>query len=131
MLYELAGSPPSAGELFRRAAQAGAIEELRPLLNRWEEWTAELLESHLSYQVLSYFRSQHENQSWLSALTAIMDLATAWQAAQADGRSWAARRFYPSGPHAPGDQAPGLAAPPRVEQPGRPPGARAQGGTRQ
>src|SRR5258706_16303125 len=94
MLDEWAGSPPSAGELFRRAAQAGAIEELRPLLNRWEEWTAELLEGHLSYQVLSYFRSQHENQSWLSALTAIMDLATACPAAQADGRSWAARRLF-------------------------------------
>ena len=49
MLDEWAGSPPSSGDLFQRAAQAGAIDELKPLLNRWEEWTAELLESHLSY----------------------------------------------------------------------------------
>ena len=82
VLDEWAGSPPSAGELYRRVVEAGATDELRPLLDRWEEWTAELLESHLSYQVLSYFRSQHENQSWLAALTAIMDLATAWQAAR-------------------------------------------------
>jgi hypothetical protein len=119
MLDEWAGSPPSAGELFRRAAQAGAIEELRPLLNRWEEWTAELLESHLSYQVLSYFRSQHENQSWLSALTAIMDLATAWQAAQADGRSWSARRLYAIGRHALGDLSQVLRAAPRFDAPER------------
>jgi hypothetical protein len=119
MLDEWAGSPPSAGELFRRAARAGAIEDLRPLLNRWEEWTAELLESHLSYQVLSYFRSQHENQSWLSALTAIMDLATAWQAAQADGKSWAARRLYAIGRHALGDLSQVLRAAPRFDAPER------------
>src|SRR5205823_5251321 len=33
----------------------------------------ELLESHLSYPVLAYFRSQHDNQSWLAALTTILD----------------------------------------------------------
>src|SRR5579872_2051278 len=92
MLDEWAGSPPSAGELFRRVSEAGAMDELRPLLARWEEWTAELLESHLSYQVLSYFRSQHENQSWLAALTAIMDFSALWQAAKAEGKTWQARR---------------------------------------
>jgi len=68
MLDEWAGSPPSAGELFRRAVESGETAELVPLMARWETWAAELLESHLSYQVLSYFRSQHENQSWLAAL---------------------------------------------------------------
>ncbi len=58
MLDEWAGSPPSAGDLIRRVTRAGALDELRPLLGRWEEWTAELLESHLPYQVLSYFRSR-------------------------------------------------------------------------
>jgi hypothetical protein len=43
------------------------------LLSDWERWSAELLESHLSYPVLAYFRSQHDNQSWLGALTAILD----------------------------------------------------------
>jgi len=55
MLDEWAGSPPSAGDLLRRASAAGEIEELIPLMETWELWTAELLESHLSYQVLSYF----------------------------------------------------------------------------
>ncbi|HEY3585769.1 MAG TPA: hypothetical protein VGK85_01390, partial [Myxococcaceae bacterium] len=119
MLDEWAGSPPSAGELYRRAIEAGAMDELRPLLARWEEWTAELLESHLSYQVLSYFRSQHENQSWLAALTAIMDVSTIWQAARAEGRTWTARRVYAIGRHALGDLSQVLRAAPRFDGPDR------------
>ena len=43
------------------------------LLAEWERWSAELLESHVSYPILCYYRSQHDNQSWLSALTAVLD----------------------------------------------------------
>jgi len=32
-----------------------------------------VLESHLSYPPLAYFRSQHYNESWLAALTTILD----------------------------------------------------------
>jgi hypothetical protein len=46
---------------------------MESLLVEWERWAAELLESHLSFPVLSYYRSQHDNQSWLAALTAILD----------------------------------------------------------
>jgi hypothetical protein len=119
MLDEWAGSPPSGGELLRRALRYGAHEELRPLLARWEEWTAELLESHLSYQVLSYFRSQHENQSWLAALIAVMDLSTIWQAAKAEGKTWQARRLYAIGRHALGDLSQVLRATPMFNAPNR------------
>jgi hypothetical protein len=119
MLDEWAGSPPSAGELWRRAAASGAMEELRPLMARWEEWTAELLESHLSYQTLSYFRSQHENQSWLAALTAIMDFSALWQAAKAEGKTWQARRVYAIGRHALGDLSQVLRAAPQFDAPDR------------
>jgi ion channel len=119
MLDEWAGSPPCAGDLFRRAVQADAIDDLRPLINRWEEWAAELLESHLSYQVLSYFRSQHENQSWLASLTAMMDLASAWLAAKAEGRTWASRRLYAIGRHALGDLSQVLQATPSFDAPDR------------
>src|SRR5437870_1436705 len=119
MLDEWAGSPPSAGDLFRRAVQAGATDELRPLINQWEQWTAELLESHLSYQVLCYFRSQHENQSWLAALTCMLDLASAWLAAKAEGRTWSARRLYAIGRHALGDLSQVLQAAPRFDAPDR------------
>ena len=119
MLDEWAGSPPSAGDLLRRAAESGEMAELVPLMARWEEWTAELLESHLSYQVLSYFRSQHENQSWVAALTAIMDFAALWQATKDHGKTWQARRVYAIGRHALGDLSQVLQAAPQFDAPDR------------
>lgn len=115
MLDEWAGSPPSAGDLLLRAAASGEMAEIVPLMARWEEWTAELLESHLSYQVLSYFRSQHENQSWLAALTAIMDFSAVWQAAKPQGKTWQARRVYAIGRHALGDLSQVLRATPHFD----------------
>jgi hypothetical protein len=73
LLDARAGSPPSAGELLRRHSQEGGREELCKLLADWERWSAELMESHLSYPVLCYYRSQHSNQSWLASLTTILD----------------------------------------------------------
>lgn len=73
LLDARAGSPPSAVELLRRhAGPAGALA-LQTLLVEWERWSAQLLESHISYPQLCFFRSQHDNQSWLSALVAILD----------------------------------------------------------
>jgi hypothetical protein len=73
LLDARAGSPPTASEMLRRHDHDRGKEALRQLLHEWELWSAELLEGHLSYPVLAYFRSQHENQSWLAALTAILD----------------------------------------------------------
>lgn len=73
MLDARAGTPPTAGELLRRHREAGDMESLTQLLRDWEKWSADLLESHLSYPVLCYFRSQHDNQSWLSALSTVLD----------------------------------------------------------
>ena len=73
LLDARAGTPPSAGELLRRHSYEGGLEALRELLKDWELWSAELMESHLSYPMLAYFRSQHDNQSWIGALTAILD----------------------------------------------------------
>lgn len=73
LLDARAGSPPTAGELLRRHGFDGGEEALVTLLTEWERWAAELLESHVSYPILCYYRSQHDNQSWLSALTAILD----------------------------------------------------------
>jgi hypothetical protein len=73
LLDARAGSPPSALEILRRHSQNHAIGALTGLLHEWERWSAELLESHLSFPVLVYFRSQHDNQSWLAALTSILD----------------------------------------------------------
>ncbi|HEX3470734.1 MAG TPA: potassium channel family protein [Silvibacterium sp.] len=74
LLDARAGSPPTAAELMRRHSFKGGGEVLNTLLVEWERWSAELLESHISYPLLCYFRSQHTNQSWLSALTAVLDV---------------------------------------------------------
>jgi hypothetical protein len=76
LLDARAGSPPTAAELMRRHSYDGAAQQLSVLLIEWERWSAELLESHISYPLLCYFRSQHNNQSWLSALTAILDTSS-------------------------------------------------------
>ncbi|HKD60063.1 MAG TPA: potassium channel family protein [Terracidiphilus sp.] len=73
LLDARAGSPPTAAELMRRHSFSGAEHELSGLLSEWERWSAELLESHISYTLLCYFRSQHTNQSWIGALTSILD----------------------------------------------------------
>jgi hypothetical protein len=73
MLDARAGSPPTAGELLLRHNFKGGHEALTVLLAEWERWSAEMLETHISYPILCYYRSQHDNQSWLSAITAILD----------------------------------------------------------
>jgi voltage-gated potassium channel Kch len=73
LLDARAGTPPTAGELLRRYSYPQGQNALRDLLREWESWCAELMESHLSYPVLAYFRSQHDNQSWIASLTAILD----------------------------------------------------------
>src|SRR5258708_843387 len=85
LLDARAGSPPSAIELLRRHYQNGRLIDLDEFFPAWERWAAELLESHLSYPVLGFFRSQHENESWLATLTLVLD-ASALVAATFDGR---------------------------------------------
>jgi hypothetical protein len=84
LLDARAGSPPTAGEMLSRHNDRYGMESIRQLLHEWELWSAELLESHLSYPVLAYFRSQHDNQSWLAALTSILD-ASAFVMVGVDG----------------------------------------------
>ena len=73
LLDARAGSPPTASELLWRHRRDSGGEALAALLREWEHWAADVLESHLSYPALAYFRSQHYNQSWLGALTTILD----------------------------------------------------------
>jgi len=73
LLDARAGTPPTAGELMLRHSFPGGHEALLKLFRDWERWSAQLLESHLSYPLLAYFRSQHDNQSWIGSMTAILD----------------------------------------------------------
>jgi hypothetical protein len=103
LLDARAGSPPTAGELLRR--HGNDMRELEQLLYDWERWSAELLESHLSYPVLAYFRSQHTNQSWLAALTAILDTCALIIAGVNDGPTRQAQLTFAMARHAVGDLA--------------------------
>lgn len=81
MLDAQAGSPPTATELLVRLVgrtDGPTLDQrvLDEVLRAWERWSAELLESHISYPVLSFFRSQHSNQSWLGALTIMLDVSS-------------------------------------------------------
>src|ERR1700677_344727 len=81
MLDARAGSPPTASELLVRLAGGSgnpAIDQivLDAVLRDWERWCGELLESHISYPVLSFFRSQHSNESWLGALQTMLDVTS-------------------------------------------------------
>ncbi|HYL13608.1 MAG TPA: ion channel [Terriglobales bacterium] len=76
LLDSRAGSPPTAAELLNRLGCCPDQSVLDRVFRDWERWAAEVLESHLSYPVLSFFRSQHSNQSWLGALTLMLDVTS-------------------------------------------------------
>ena len=95
-----AGSPSSAVELLRRHRAEDSYDDLNRLLSEWERWSAELLESHLSYPVLCYFRSQHDNQSWLRALTTILDTCALVMLGLEKGPVWQARMTFAITRHA-------------------------------
>lgn len=69
-----AGSPPSAAELLKRLGCCPDQIVLDDVFRDWERWSAVILESHISYPVLPFYRSQHSNQSWLGALTVMLDV---------------------------------------------------------
>lgn len=73
LLDARAGSPPTGGEFVRRLTRDGRISVDDSAIREWERWSGELLESHISFPVLAYYRSQHANQSWLAALTSMLD----------------------------------------------------------
>jgi hypothetical protein len=94
------GSPSSAVELLRRHLIDDSFDELQQLLSEWEVWSAELLESHLSYPVLCFFRSQHDNQSWLGAMTTVLDTCALVMVGVKDGPAWQARMTFAMARHA-------------------------------
>lgn len=113
LLDAWAGSPPAAGEILRRLASAGELEALDPFLKDWEYWCSEVLESHISYPAIAYFRSQHQRQSWVAALTTILDLSALVQAGIEGVRPWQARVTFAIARHAAVDLTQVLNAPPR------------------
>jgi len=100
LLDARAGSPPTAAELLARFGNCPSQTVLDQIFSDWERWSAEVLESHLSYPVLSFFRSQHNNQSWLGALTAILDATSLVIAGVSDLRPEQAKITFAAARHA-------------------------------
>jgi hypothetical protein len=100
MLDARAGTPPTAAELLRRHAEAGHLEGIGELLKDWERWAADLMESHLSYPVLCYYRSQHDNQSWLASLVCVLDTCALVMVGVNGAHEWQARLTFAMARHA-------------------------------
>jgi hypothetical protein len=92
-----AGSPPSAAFLLAGHGANQAMSEFNAYLRAWEMWGAELLESHLSYPMLVFYRSQHDNQSWLGALSTIMDACAVVLSGLHGARTFQARMTFAMG----------------------------------
>ncbi len=113
LLDARAGSPPTAAELLRRHAAPERTQALIGYLQEWERWSAELMESHLSYPILCLFRSQHSNQSWIAGLTTILDATAFLIAFGPEDLRWQAQLTYAIARHAVVDLAVVVSAPPR------------------
>jgi hypothetical protein len=113
-----AGSPPSAGTLLYRSARRGGWPDLDAYLAEWENWAAELMETHLSYPQLAFYRSQHVNQNWLASLVTVLD-TSAFAIAVAPERTTAAEVTFAIGRHALADLAYAFRASPDPDAPQR------------
>ena len=75
-LQAAAGAPPSAVALLETYAQLDLVRSLPGLFHDWEIWAVEVLDSHVAYPLLGFFRSSHDNLSWISALGTVLDAAS-------------------------------------------------------
>jgi hypothetical protein len=75
-LDALAGAPPAGLQILETVANHRMPDELRATFDDWRRWSAAVLESHLAYPILVYFRSSHDNEAWLNSFGAVMDAAT-------------------------------------------------------
>ncbi len=71
------GSAPASGlALLETHASLDLVHDLPRLFTQAQTWCAEVLDTHLAYPVLCYFRSSHVDVSWIAALGALLDAAT-------------------------------------------------------
>lgn len=75
-MSERTGAPPSGLEFILRHAKRGMLSDIGPILREAQRWIAETMETHLAYPVLTYFRSSHDDESWVGTLGAILDATT-------------------------------------------------------
>ncbi len=119
LLDARAGSPPTAAELLRRHGSRRILEGLGLYLRDWEVWSAQLMESHLTYPLLCFFRSQHDNQSWVAALATILDVCALLIAYGEGETKWQAQLTFAIARHAVVDMSQVFRLKPQMPQPER------------
>lgn len=98
-LDALAGAPPSGVQILETAAAHGMREELIKTFDDWKQWAAAVLESHLAYPALVFFRSSHDNEAWLNSFGAVMDAAVLVMSTVEDKSEGPAKLMYRVGNH--------------------------------
>jgi hypothetical protein len=73
LLESRAGTPAWGPELLARHQLVGITDTLPDLYAAWEEWAADVAESHTTYPILLLFRSPEPWFSWLLGLLAVLD----------------------------------------------------------
>lgn len=98
-LDAMAGAPPSGVQILETAAELGMRADLKATFDEWREWSAMVLESHLAYPLLVYFRSSHDNEAWVNSFGAVMDAAVLVMSTVDDGAEGPARLMFTVGNH--------------------------------
>lgn len=98
-LDALAGAPPTGVALLENCAKLQIPEQLSETFAEWRSWTVDVLESHLSYPLLMYFRSSHDNESWANSFVAVMDAASAVLSVVEGGPTGQAHLLHKIGAH--------------------------------
>jgi Ion channel len=98
-LDAMAGAPPSGVQILETAAKHGMRPELKATFDEWRAWSAMVLESHLAYPLLVYFRSSHDNEAWINSFGAVMDAAVLIMSTVDDDSEGPARLMFRIGTH--------------------------------
>lgn len=98
-LDAIGGAPPSGLQILETAAERGMHDEVVKMFDDWRAWASSVLESHLAYPILVYFRSSHDNEAWLNSFGAVMDAAVLVISTVDDDAEGAARLMFTVGNH--------------------------------
>src|SRR6202158_1163584 len=98
-LDAFAGAPPAGGQMLETGSHHGVPEEVLKTFDDWQQWAAAVLESHLAYPMLVFFRSSHDNEAWLNSFGAVMDAAVLVMSTVDDKSEGPAKLMYRVGNH--------------------------------
>jgi hypothetical protein len=94
-----AGAPPSGVTLLENYARLGILGDLSGLFEGGQRWAAHVLEQHLAYPILAYFRSTHDYESWVGVLGGLLDASTLLMTTVADSPFGQAKLMNDMGRH--------------------------------